>query len=140
VRALVFALVGMVPDVDLLFGAHSGPTHGVGAALIAGAMAAMATRNVRLALAVAAAYASHTLLDWLGSDSSAPIGIMALWPLNRGYYESDLHIFHAISRRYWLPGFWTSNLQAIARELAILVPITVGAILLARLAARPRRS
>jgi inner membrane protein len=138
--SLFFAAAGVLPDADLLFGAHSGPTHGLGAAIIVGAVVAMATRyrDVRLALAVAAAYASHTLLDWLGSDSSAPIGIMALWPFRHAHYESDLHVFHAISRRYWLPGFWTSNLHAIARELAILVPIAIGAFLVARLRGRGR--
>ena len=69
--------------------------------------------------------ASHTLLDWLGTDSTAPIGIMALWPFSREYYESSLHIFHAISRRYWLQEFWTFNLFALLRELLILGPITV---------------
>ena len=76
------------------------------------------------ACAVALAYASHTLLDWLGTDASPPIGIMALWPFSRGYYESHLHVFMAISRRYWLDGFWDQNLRAFARELAILLPLT----------------
>ena len=123
----------MAPDIDLLVGAHSGPTHGVGAALVVGALAwgVLRARGVqgggRNAIAIAAAYASHILLDWLGHDTSAPIGIMALWPLSRDYYESPAHVFMAISRRYWLPEFWTSNLLALARELIILVPI-VGAV------------
>jgi hypothetical protein len=70
-----------------------------------------------------AAYATHTLLDWLGTDSSAPIGIMALWPVSRGYYESPFHVFMAISRRYWLPDFWMFNARAVARELALLGPV-----------------
>jgi hypothetical protein len=63
------------------------------------------------------------LFDWLGSDTSLPIGIMALWPLSDAYFQSDLHVFDAISRRYWLPGFWAHNARAVARELAILVPL-----------------
>ena len=43
--------------------------------------------NGRRALAIAAAYATHTLLDWLGTDSAAPFGIMALWPVTDDYYE-----------------------------------------------------
>ena len=70
-----------------------------------------------------AACASHTLLDWLGTDTAPPIGIMALWPFSRGYYESQLHVFMAISRRYWLPEFWTYNLRALVRELVILLPV-----------------
>ena len=77
----------------------------------------------RLAVAVAAAYATHTLLDWLGTDTSPPIGIMALWPFSHANYESSAHVFMAISRRYWLPEFWTSNLIALGRELLILLPI-----------------
>jgi inner membrane protein len=147
-RAAVFALAGMVPDADLVFGAHSGPTHGLGAAVIAGAAAwvcgagslmrgrkttaAGRVPAVRVALAVAAAYASHILLDWLGNDTSAPIGIMALWPVSHGYYESRLHVFMAISRRYWLPEFWTYNLRALVRELVILVPLVAAVVLFRR--------
>ena len=81
-------------------------------------------------MAVGCAYASHTLLDWLGSDSSPPIGIMALWPFSRDHYESQLHVFMAISRRYWLPEFWIGNLVALARELAILLPIVTVVLVL----------
>jgi membrane-bound metal-dependent hydrolase YbcI (DUF457 family) len=129
-RAAVFGIAGAAADVDLLFHAHSGATHGLGAAVIAGLAAWVVfgllpagAWRARLAVAVAAAYATHTLLDWLSTDTSPPVGIMALWPVSRGYYESSLHIFMAISRRYWLPEFWTANLRALARELAILVPV-----------------
>jgi len=148
-RAAIFALAGMAPDVDLLFGAHSGPTHGLGAAVIVGALVwiwgggrggwrtvPMTPQRGGFALAVAAAYASHTLLDWLGSDTAAPIGIMALWPFSRDYYESGLHVFMAISRRYWLPEFWTYNLRALVRELAILLPVAAAVVLIRRPAGR----
>src|SRR5262245_29323164 len=81
-RTLLFALVALVPDLDLLFGAHSGPSHGLGGALLAGllvwaiARLRRAPRASTLAIACAAAYSSHTLLDWLGTDTSPPIGIM----------------------------------------------------------------
>jgi membrane-bound metal-dependent hydrolase YbcI (DUF457 family) len=128
-RAAVYGLVAAAPDLDLLAGAHSGPTHGLGAALIAGTLAWLVWRTrgfrhaARLGAATAAAYGSHTLLDWLGTDTSPPIGIMALWPFSRAYYESHLHVFMAISRRYWLPEFWTYNFRALTRELVILLPI-----------------
>lgn len=128
-RAALFAAAGVAPDLDLIVGAHSGPTHGLGAAAIAGVVAWLCLRGLgwrggaTTACAVALAYASHTLLDWLGADSSPPIGIMALWPFSRDYYESHLHVFMAISRRYWLTGFWASNARALARELAILLPL-----------------
>jgi membrane-bound metal-dependent hydrolase YbcI (DUF457 family) len=119
----------MAPDLDLLVGAHSGPTHGLGSALIAGFVVWTWLRGIAgrrpglTAWAVVLAYATHTLLDWLGSDTSPPIGIMALWPFDRGHYESQRHLFMAISRRYWLPEFWTYNLRALVRELLILIPV-----------------
>jgi membrane-bound metal-dependent hydrolase YbcI (DUF457 family) len=128
-RSIVFSALGMAADLDLLFGVHSGPTHGLGAAMFVGFVAWLCLRALgrgsrgATAGACALAYASHTLLDWLGTDSSPPIGIMALWPIGRDYYESHLHVFMAISRRYWLPEFWTYNLHALMRELVILLPL-----------------
>jgi hypothetical protein len=69
------------------------------------------------------AYASHVLFDWMGNDTTPPIGIMALWPFTDAYYQSELYVFDAISRRYWLPNFWTHNLLAVVRELAIVAPV-----------------
>jgi inner membrane protein len=118
-----FAAAGAAADLDLLFGGHRGATHGIGAAALVGLLVYLATRRGRFAMAIGAAYASHALLDWLGSDTSPPFGIMALWPFSREYYESSAHVFQAISRRYWVDGFWTHNVQAVARELLILLPI-----------------
>ena len=129
-EASLFGALGALPDIDLLFGAHSGLTHSFGATAIVGLVALAiashlgASRPGRLALACAAAYASHVLLDWLGSDASPPLGIMALWPFSRAYYESNLHVFMAITRRYdhgW--AFVAHNVRAVCLELLILVPI-----------------
>jgi inner membrane protein len=128
-RAALFAAAGVAADLDLIVGAHSGPTHSLGAAAIAGVVAWVCLRGIGwrgggiTACAIALAYASHTLLDWLGADSSPPIGIMALWPFSCDYYESQVHVFLAISRRYWLPEFWASNARALAGELVILLPL-----------------
>lgn len=127
--ALVFACLGVYPDLDLLIGAHSMHTHSIGAALIVFlAVAALTPAHARrwtAAFACGAAYATHTLLDWMGNDTTPPIGIMALWPFTSGYYESNLHFFMAITRRYWLPGFWTHNLIAMFREIGTLVPLAL---------------
>ena len=129
-EAALFAALGALPDIDLLFDAHSGPTHSLGGMAIIGLTALAVARHFRsrracrLALACAAAYASHVLLDWLGSDASPPLGVMALWPFSSDYYESDLHVFMAISRRYyqgWV--FVAQNVRAVSLELVILVPI-----------------
>jgi hypothetical protein len=120
--AAVFAAAGMAADLDLLVGAHSGPSHGVGAAVLVGLAVYAVTRRGGFSFAVACAYATHTLLDWLGHDTSPPIGIMALWPFKRTYYESSLHLFDAITRRYRRPGFWAANLRAVVKEAVILGP------------------
>ncbi len=137
-EAIAFGALGALPDVDLIFGTHSGPTHSLGAAAILAvavlvARGAMGIRGGACTPASCfAAYASHVLLDWLATDSSPPIGIMALWPLSHRYYESDLHLFLAISRRY-LQGwrFVRQNGFALARELVILIPV-LGLVVLTR--------
>jgi inner membrane protein len=134
-ESLLFGALAMAPDIDLLFGAHSGPTHSLGATMLVAAAALLAhhripwlpaatgLRPTLFLLACAAAYSSHVLLDWLATDSMAPIGIMALWPLNRQHYESDWHVFMAISRRFhqgW--SFITHNALALAWEMMLLLP------------------
>ena len=127
VSAVLFAAVGVAPDLDLLVGTHSTYTHSVGAVAIAFGTAWVVSRRPRVAAAIAAAWASHLLLDWLGSDTSPPIGIMALWPFSREHFQSSVYLFDAISRRYWLPEqFVWGNLKAAAKEVLILGPIAVG--------------
>jgi len=60
---------------------------------------------------------------------------MAFWPVSTGYYISNLDLFGAVDRRYWIDGFWRRNIAAFARELAILVPLAW----LATRRARPRK-
>ncbi len=123
-EALLFAALAVVPDLDLLVGNHSTYTHSLGAVLLVGLTAWRGTRRgPRMAMAMVAAYGSHILLDWLGTDTSAPIGIMALWPMTNAYYQSDLHWFMAISRHHRLPGFLSHNLRAVLWELFWLAPI-----------------
>ena len=122
-RAALFMALGTAPDLDLLAGSHSTYTHSIGAVLIVGLAALALTRQPLLSAACAAAWGSHVLFDWLGADSSLPLGIMALWPFTTDFYQSPITIFMAISRRYWRPGFYAHNTTAVARELLILVPI-----------------
>ncbi len=124
-EAAAFGALGVAADLDFLIGQHSQHTHSLGAVAIVGAAAFTATRGrARWAAAAAAAYASHILLDALGNDTSAPIGVLAFWPFSSEFYQTDLHLFMAISRRYWLPGFLTHNLTAVAWELVLLGPLT----------------
>jgi hypothetical protein len=120
---LLCAVAGAAPDVDFLWGRHNMETHSLGAALIAGLAVFAWKRNARLAIAVTVAWVSHVLFDWLGSDTTPPLGVMALWPLSSDYYFSDAFFFEAISRRYWLDNFLTHNLWAVTKELLILGPV-----------------
>jgi membrane-bound metal-dependent hydrolase YbcI (DUF457 family) len=168
--ALVFGPLGALPDIDLLFGAHSGPTHSIGAALIVGVAVAIIKivwhlqhpgtlapsapwhpqhpgtlapwHPGTLIVSCVLAYSSHPLLDWLAQDTMPPIGVMALWPFSRAHYESDLHVFMAISRRYsqgW--PFVRHNVLAVLRELAILLPVLgLVAALRGRMSGSPSQS
>lgn len=117
----------VVPDVDFLWSRHNMETHSLGAAVLAGlaVLAWTRGRDPRLALAVTLAWASHVLFDWLGSDDTPPLGVMALWPLTSEFYFAHAYVFEAISRRTWLPNFWSHNLGAVAWELAMLGPLAV---------------
>jgi membrane-bound metal-dependent hydrolase YbcI (DUF457 family) len=121
--AVTLSLAAAAPDLDLLFHRHRGPSHSIGAAMIAGVLGWAMTRRPRWGAAVALAWGSHVLLDWLGRDTSPPLGIMALWPFSHGYYQAGLAIFPAISRRYWLAEFWIGNLKALGVELLLLAPL-----------------
>ncbi len=131
------AVAAVLPDLDFLWGRHNMETHSLGAAVAAGVivMAAARGRAWRLAAVVTAAWASHVLFDWLGSDDTPPLGVMAFWPLTSGFYFAHAFVFEAISRRYWLAGFWRHNLWAVLSELVMLAPIA-GALVVWR--RRPR--
>jgi inner membrane protein len=125
------AVVATLPDVDFLLPLpHRGPSHSLGAAVLALAVSAgvvslgsARAERLRTIAAITLAYASHVLLDWLGADSSSPRGVMAIWPASSAFYISGLDVFNAVDRRYWLPGFWTRNTLALLRELLILGPV-----------------
>jgi membrane-bound metal-dependent hydrolase YbcI (DUF457 family) len=113
----------VAPDLDFAWGRHNQETHSLGAAIAAGLAVLAWKKQPRLAVAVTLAWASHVLFDWLGSDTTPPLGVMALWPLSSSYYFADAFFFEAISRRYWLDNFVTHNLWAVAREILILGPV-----------------
>jgi membrane-bound metal-dependent hydrolase YbcI (DUF457 family) len=123
--ALVLAGIAIAPDVDLLLGTHRGASHSIGAAVIAGLVTAVMVRRGRWrwSAAVALAWLSHVLLDWLSNDTRPPLGVMALWPITHDYYKAAIEIFPPVSRRYWESRFWVYNLRAVIVELLILGPI-----------------
>jgi hypothetical protein len=128
-EAAAFIGAGLLPDLDLIAGIHSQYTHSVGAVAVVLAVTWLVTRgrDLRFAVAVALAYASHPLLDWLGQDGTTPYGVMLLWPFDSSFHHSGLDVFRGISRRYWLPGFVAHNLAAVAWEMLILAPPALAA-------------
>jgi membrane-bound metal-dependent hydrolase YbcI (DUF457 family) len=126
---LICAIAGILPDIDFAWGGHNRETHSLGAAVIAGLVVYAWKRSPRLAIAVTLSWASHVLFDWLGSDDTPPLGVMALWPLNSNFYFANAFVFEAISRRYWLDNFLSHNAWAVATEILILGPIAAIAFL-----------
>ena len=118
-------LAACLPDIDFGWGRHNMETHSMGFAVLLGVLVLAWKRVPRIALGVALSAGTHVLFDWLGSDDSPPLGVMALWPFSSDFYFADAYVFEAISRRYWLPGFVTHNLMAVLREIALLTPLVV---------------
>jgi inner membrane protein len=112
----------VAPDLDFLWGRHNQETHSLLAAVAAGLAVLAWKRDAKLAAAVTLAWMSHVLFDWLGSDTTPPLGVMALWPFSSEYYFSNAFFFEAISRRYWLDNFITHNVWAVTKEILILGP------------------
>jgi len=125
------AALAMTPDLDILVGSHRTYTHSIGAVAAVGIVAWLMLRTragdaVSLAMAIAAAYGSHVLLDLMGKDTSSPPGLTALWPFSSVYYMSGWDVFGEVSRRYWLPReFVFGNLMALGGELVVLLPALI---------------
>ena len=126
---LICTIAGVLPDIDFAWGGHNRETHSLGSALIAGLVVLAWKRSPRLACAVTLSWLTHVFFDWLGSDDTPPIGVMALWPINSNFYFANAFVFEAISRRYWLGNFFTHNAWAVIKEVLILGPIAVIAFL-----------
>ncbi|MGQ0734529.1 MAG: metal-dependent hydrolase [Acidobacteriota bacterium] len=112
-----------LPDIDFLWGRHNLETHSVGMAVLVGLLVFGWQRSARVAIVCALAVLSHVLLDWLGSDDAAPLGVMALWPLSREFFFGEVFLFDAVSRQYWQPWFVRHNLMALVREVVLLGPL-----------------
>jgi membrane-bound metal-dependent hydrolase YbcI (DUF457 family) len=129
---LACAALGAAPDLDLAFIEHRTVTHSIGAvcfvALFAAALAANARRPIgRVTLMCAAAYGSHLLLDWLGTDRYPPLGLQLLWPISKEWYISGVDLFRQTARqRIFTRGPLMVNVRAIAQEIAILGPAVVA--------------
>lgn len=139
-NTVIFALCGVLPDIDFLFGTHSGVTHSVGAtvvvALVGAVWAGSVAGSKAFSVALGCAYGSHVLLDWLGSDFVAPYGVMALWPWSDHYYLSERRWFWSVCREYQVVTCWAHNAVGAIRELLILGPLAAMGVAVRRYRAR----
>lgn len=131
-QVAILVAIGIAPDLDLLIDRHSMESHSIGAAVLVASLAAwqrwpVASSRLTIWIAVALAWLSHPILDALGSDTSAPLGVMAFWPFSGAHVYSGWDVFGPISRRYWLDNFWAINVTSIAKEVVILAPIAAAA-------------
>ena len=125
----VWALCGVLPEVDFFVGGHRGVTHTLGAMVVVGCgMAVLARHRPVLWLAAAASYGTHLLLDWLGADGVAPLGIMALWPFADTFYLSPYSLFPAVCRQFSSVGCQVDLIQAAAWEVLLLGPVAAIAV------------
>jgi membrane-bound metal-dependent hydrolase YbcI (DUF457 family) len=137
-RATLVTGAALAPDLDLLFrfvdgrNHHQAETHSIGAALIAGLVVGLVAglagwaRPAALAAVVTAGWLTHPLLDYFGNDTHPPIGIMALWPFDRGYFKSPWIVFMDIGRTL----DWRTvrhNVVAVTWELIALTPLLAAA-------------
>jgi inner membrane protein len=137
-RVALVAGAAVAPDLDLLgrfvdgVNRHQHESHSLGFALGAGLVASLLARRFRLrplatGLATTLGWSSHVLLDYLAVDTSPPIGIMALWPLSRGYY----HFPHPIFMDIWRTLEWKAVVHdsvALAWELVVLIPLLLASL------------
>ena len=121
--------LAMAPDLDIIAGWHRAHTHSIAAIGAVGLITWLVLRTrttdaLPPTMALTAAFASHSVLDLLGKDTSPPPGLMVLWPFSRAYYQTGWDVFGEVSRRYWLPReFILGNLWAVAWEVAVLAPL-----------------
>ena len=126
-QAAILVAVGLAPDLDLLVGRHSGETHSIGAAVIVATLATLTrwpvgVTRLRIWLAIFLAWMIHPICDALAPDTSAPHGVMLLWPFSADYVQFSVTPFMPISRRYWLDGFVAHTATAVLREVILLAP------------------
>lgn len=130
---LLLAALAAIPDADLLLPVvHRGASHSVAAIALVSILAMGVTRWVtggvhwRMVLVCAAAYASHPLLDWLGTDTYLPRGVQIFWPFSDRFFISNLDLFPRLERRNLLSlATFYGNLRAGIAEVLILGPVAL---------------
>lgn len=135
------AFVAAVPDADLLIPQirHRASTHSLAATalilIIAGVVTGKVTRRVAWSIAacIAAAHASHPLLDWMGMDPNPPSGVQVLWPFDSTFYISNWDLFPPTERRLAHPNLLHTNFRAAVTEVLLVGPVASAAFVLRRI-------
>ena len=144
------AALAVAPDLDFLPGLlvgqpalyHQGGSHSLAAALLVSLGLSLAlgrdSRSRRLGFAAFfAAYSSHLLLDYLGTDARPPLGVPLLWPVSDATWISPISflpgVHHATSgvetSGEWLKMvFSRHNLRPILFELMLVGPLLLLAL------------
>jgi membrane-bound metal-dependent hydrolase YbcI (DUF457 family) len=131
---LLCAALAALPDIDLLYQPlHRTATHSVTAValviIVAAAVTGWVTRRNGwpLGLVCGAAWASHLLLDWLGTDVNTPRGIQLLWPFDDRWFISNVDLFLPTERRDpWSAATILKNARAAAQELALMGSVALA--------------
>ena len=130
-HVVALASCAVAPDLDLFLrlidgvNHHRGPSHSLGMAVGIAVLGLLLKRlgfGVPGGLAMGAAWASHVLLDYLGIDTVAPFGEMALWPLSREFFIAPFPFFYDVPRSFSIEAI-RHNLIAVAIEVTVLAPV-----------------
>ncbi len=146
------ALAGVAADLDFLPGLlvgdpsrwHHWASHSVAAAAVFTLLAVPLTGRAlgspgRRAAILAAAYASHLVLDWLTVDRTVPRGIPLLWPLSDAVFLAPVLVFTDIHHgASWQAFVNWHNVRAMATE-AVGVGVPVALLCAVRLRRAGRR-
>lgn len=144
---LLYICLANAADLDFLPGTligrpalyHQGISHSLGFALVVSLAVAGVCRLWGASFAAmfalsCTAYASHLMMDFLGSDTRPPYGIPILWPISGEHFISPIPIFWGVrhagsaagSTLEWLVALLHPyNLGAIALEVIFLLPFVV---------------
>ena len=137
------AAIAALPDIDLLIPhTHRWATHSITATLLIFIVAIVVTGKVTrrsawiVASTLAAAHASHLLIDWLGTDRLPPFGLQALWPFDDRFFISGVDLFPPVERRLLRPDAFGVNARAAVVEIATMGSLALLAWWTARLRCR----
>lgn len=140
---LLFCLVlANAPDVDYFFGIplgnlnffHQTITHTLGwIALVAVSVWIFLWRARRghsgwVLLFILALLGSHLIADFFTADTSPPCGIMLAWPFSERYFHSPFSIFMSAAKRSYGDLFTLRNLQVVAVEALVTLPLVAVAL------------